>query len=138
MSLSHRRLRRLLHPTLNSQKPLNLKNHMSSLMLQIHLPLHPWYQIHIVTSPKIPGEPSAGLDPNVHQNPNTDSPSDWFLVYMEKNKELLSWWWEFRSLHHKSTEPFCDAQVKELSRRQAAAFRLPTAQKEKWLVECSS
>ena len=62
--------------------------------------------------------------------PNPACPYNWILAYVEEKEELLSWWWEFGSLCHKSTKPLCNAQVKELARKQAAAFRLPTARKK--------
>ena len=96
---------------LNAQKPLNPKNHLSSLMLQAHLLLCPWHQIPIVTSPGTPGEPSAGLDPSIHQTPIETAPTTGSMHTWKKKEELLSWWQEFRSLCHKSAEPICDTQV---------------------------
>ena len=78
----------------------------SGLMLQVQLPLHPKHQPPIVTSPRTQAEPIAG------------------------RKELLSWWQELRSLHHKGTRPLSDSQVQELARKQAVAFRLPAGQEK--------
>ena len=52
---------------LNAQEPLSPKNQPSSLMLQVLLPLHPQHQTPVVTSPRTPGEPIAGLEPSAFQ-----------------------------------------------------------------------
>ena len=65
----------LLHLPLNARKPQKLKNQPSSLTLYIHLPLHPWPQTPVGTSPRTPGEASAGLDPSVHQPPIQTAPT---------------------------------------------------------------
>ena len=48
-------------------KPLNLRDHPHGVTLQVHLPLHLWYQAQIGTSPGIPGEPNIGLDQDANQ-----------------------------------------------------------------------
>ena len=66
----------------------------------------------------------ATLDP-------LDNPNNWVLAYLAKRDELPHWWPEFWSLHHMDARPLSDAQVQELVWKQATAFRLPTAQREK-------
>ena len=131
MNQSPKRLRRLQHLPLNTQKYQSLKNQLSSLMLQVQLALHPWPQTAIVTSPRTPGEPGAELDTSAHQPLNPDSPNEWVWAYIVEREELLSWWWEFRSLCHKGSRTLSDSQVQELVRKQAAVLRHPAAQKEK-------
>ena len=60
-----------------------------------------------------------------------DNPSDWVLTYLVERDKLPNWWPEFQSLQHRDVGPLSDAQVQELAQKQAMAFRLPTAQREK-------
>ena len=60
-----------------------------------------------------------------------DNPNDWVLTYLAERDELPNWWPEFWSLHHRDARPLSEAQVQELAQKQAMAFRLPTAQREK-------
>ena len=48
-------------------KPQIWRNQLSSLMLQVHLPLCPQPQTPKITIPEIPGEPSIGTEFNICQ-----------------------------------------------------------------------
>ena len=52
----------------------NLKNHMSSQTLQIHIPLHLWPLIPIVMGSKTPGDPGIVEDLSIHQPPIQSAP----------------------------------------------------------------
>ena len=68
---------------------------------------------------------------------NPSLANKWIWSYVDKNKRVLDWWREFRSIHHSKEECCNNAQVKELAYWQAAAFRLPSTQREKeasWTV----
>ena len=69
-----KRLRRLPHLPLNAPNFQNQRTQLSSLMLQVHLPLHPHPQTLMVTSPRIPEEPSIGLDLSICQSPIQTTP----------------------------------------------------------------
>ena len=60
-----------------------------------------------------------------------DHPNNWVQAYIKEQEEMLSWWQEFGSPYHKGTGYLSNPQVKELERKQMAAFRLPAVQKEK-------
>ena len=69
------------------------------------------------------------------RHPTTPDPLDnsdeWVLAYLAKRDELPNWWSEFQSFHYRDPGPLRDAQVKEMAQKQAVAFMLPTAQREK-------
>ena len=69
MNQNPKKLRMLIHPP----KCLETPDHMNSLTLQIHLPLHPQHQINIVTSPRTPGDPGTELDPSICQPQSSKS-----------------------------------------------------------------
>ena len=82
--------------------------------------------------------PSAGPTAAIGANPkcNTmpypvESPKDWVWTYAGKMKEPPSWSPEFQSLYQGCTGGLPESHVQELARRQAVAFRLPTAQADR-------
>ena len=55
----------------------------------------------------------------------------WIWVNMAKNRWFPSWWCEFRSLYKdKVTDWLTDNMVQQITRKKAAACRLPTVQEE--------
>ena len=68
---------------MNAQKPQNLKNQLSSLVIQVHLLLDPWPQTPIINARRTPGEHSTGLGPQHLPTPNPDIPNDLVQAYIE-------------------------------------------------------
>ena len=65
----------LPHLPLNIPKSRNQRNQLSSLILQVHLPLHPWPQTPRVTGPRIPGEPAIGLELSICRSLTQTTPT---------------------------------------------------------------
>ena len=118
MNQSPKRLRRLLHLPWMSRNFQTQRTNWVVWHSKVQLPLHPWHNTPIMTSPRWP------VSINLWSRQ-----SQWMAlcIHQRDRKELLSWWQQFRSLCHKGTRPLSDSQVQELAGNQAAAFRLPAA-----------
>ena len=66
-----------------------------------------------------PWEKAIGVD--------TVSGNQWVWAYLEENKRVPKWWWEFQSL----LQHPCDSAIQKLACKQAAAFWIPAAELEK-------
>ena len=55
--------------------------------------------------------------------PDPDNPNDWVWAYVNEREELLSWWQEFRSLHHKGTRSLSNSPSPRTGEKSGCCFQ---------------
>ena len=63
---------------------------------------------------------------------NPNSPGRWVSLYVQEHDRVLEWWIEFWSLLQSKDECVSNVEATRLAHQQAATFRLPAAQIDKY------